>query len=195
MSKETIEKLSEYPLNEVLSTFLALRIVPLREDFQKLALYSLNKKDEADKFEKEGICFEVGSNTIPEVPKDVSLNCFNEKIAGLLMEDVIEMALTKPLIIARQLAKSAQLSGADDGTYFDPHAGARDQENVFPGRQKRERSFISQTFFGMNEEPKLSPVKDPVVPLGILGSLYYGYIKTFNDVSTTGFRRFMAKHP
>jgi len=41
--EEKLKKLAEFPMNEVMSTMLGLRIFPLREDFQKLALYNLGE--------------------------------------------------------------------------------------------------------------------------------------------------------
>ena len=174
LTKETLQKLSAYPLSEVLSTFIGLRIVPIREDFQKLALYSMGKSEGADLLEEQNICFEVDPNLKAIIPDDISLSHFNEKIAGLLTEDLPEMALTKPNIIARSLYKISQANFSALPETSD-NLGA-----AFPERSKKERSMIGKVFFGQKEEPELSAVKNPIVPLGILGSLYLGYAKVFN---------------
>jgi hypothetical protein len=57
INDDVLCKLSEHKLSEVLSTMLALRIMPIREDFQKLALYSTDQKDLADQLEKQNIVF------------------------------------------------------------------------------------------------------------------------------------------
>jgi hypothetical protein len=172
LSKETIEKLSQYPLNEILSTFLGLRIMPLRDDFQKLALYSMGRHKEADQMEIDGVCFEINSKTEATIPDDFTLKNFSQKIAEVMREEIPEMALTKPLVIARELVKIAQLSGAKDGTYFDPNAETQNPRSIFPERKTHERSLLGKVFFGQKEEPELSPSKSPIAPLGILGSLY-----------------------
>ncbi len=193
LSKEKIEKLAEYPFNEVLSTLLALRIVPTREDFQKMALYSIGKSEGAELLDKEGICFQVNEDTEATIPGDLSLENFNEKIAGLLLEDVPLMSLTKPLVVSRGLLKMGQAQA--NGTYFNPQEESKEVARVYPTPQPRERSLISRVFFGHAEEPKIDAARNPMVPLGVLGGLYYGYVKTFNDPSSSGFRKFISRHP
>ena len=189
LTKEQIEKLSEYPLGEVLSTFIGLRIVPVREDFQKLALYSMGKAEGAEELAEANICFEVDPKLKPIFPADVSLDNFNEKIAGLLKDDLPGMALTKPNVIARSFYKAAQVG------FTQPVSTSDEITQKFPERTKRERSMISKVFFGQQEDPEFNSVKSPIVPLGVLGSLYYGYIKTFNNVNTGEFKKFLARHP
>jgi len=189
LSKDTIEKLSTFPLGEVLSTFIGLRIVPVKEDFQKLALYSMGKVDGADLLEQNHICFDVDPALQATVPDDVSLDHFNEKIAGLLTDELPGMLLTKHNIIARGLLKISQF-----GIPEVPKTPG-ELESAFPERTKQERSMISKVFFGQAEDPNLNSMKSPIVPLGILGSLYYGYIKTFNNVNTGDFKKFLARHP
>lgn len=187
--KKKIEKLAEYPLNEILSTFLGLRIFPDRADFQKLALYSLGKKKLADDLEEKNIVFELANpETNPIIPSDVSLNGFNEKIAELMTDELPEIVLTKEFITARNLIKTAQMQTqplTPDGLI---------DTTVFPSQPPADRSFIKKVLFDYTPDPKLSPIKNPVVPLGILGGLYYGYAKLFNDPSTSGFRTFIGKN-
>lgn len=169
LKNETIEKLSAYPFNSVLSTFLGLRIFPTKEDFQKLAL----KKELPD----NGI-FEINEHTEPIIPSDVSYDYFDPKIASILESEVPQLSLTKELVVTRALN---ELTGK--------------KEEWNQSQPPSERSFLSRLFFGKEEEPKTSPQKNPIVPLGILGGLYYGYAKIFNDASSTGFRNFMVKNP
>jgi len=187
--KEKLEKLSSYPLNDVLSTFLGLRIIPKKEDFQKLALYSLGKKDLADKLEKEGICFDIPSDTEATVPDDLSLDNFSEKIAGLLEEDVPYMSMTKQLVTARVLTKLAQ------GTDSNFNAFSK-----YPGAERgHDRSLLAKLLFSQKEEPKLTPHKNPIIPMGILGGLYMGYLKIAGQFamspSKSGFKAFLTTHP
>lgn len=169
LKNETIEKLSAYSFNSVLSTFLGLRIFPTKEDFQKLAL----KKELPD-----NAIFEIDEHTEPIIPSDVSYDYFDPKIASILESEIPQLSLTKELVVTRALN---ELTGK--------------KEEWNPTQPPSERSFLSRLFFGKEEEPKISPQKNPIVPLGILGGLYYGYAKIFNDASSTGFRNFMVKNP
>jgi len=194
LPEEKLKKLAQFPLNQVLSTMNALRIFPLKEDFQKLALYNLGEISLADELEHKGEVFNISADTVPEVPVDVTFDNYNEKIAELLMEEIPSMAMTKELIVTRALTKLAE----DKGTYFDPLEQLEAvKETVipkYPQQPPTERSFISKIFFGHEPEPETTAHKNPLVPLGILGGLYYGYAKVFNNPSTTGFRQFMLKN-
>jgi len=192
--EEKLKKLAEFPLNQVLSTMNALRIFPLKEDFQKLALYNLGEISLADELEQKGEIFNISFDTVPEVPVDVNFENYNEKIAELLMEEIPGMSLTKELILARALVKVAEDS---KGTYFEPLEQIEAVKTVpisYPQQPPAERSFVSKLFFGHEPDPETTAHKNPIVPLGILGSLYYGYAKVFNNTSTNGFRSFMLKN-
>lgn len=196
LSKDVLEKLSEFPMSEILSTMLGLRIVPLRKDFQKLALYAMHNREGAELLEKEGICFIVTDETEAAIPEDISLDNFNEKIAELLRDEVPHMALTKPLVLARGIAKVATLPPTKSRSlYFDPLEESKQQSRVFPTPNKHERSILSRVFFSQAEEPKMTSVRNPMAPMAALGSLYYGYTRIFNDISAAGFNRFIARHP
>lgn len=104
--EDILKKLAEYPMNEVLSTMLALRIFPLREDFQKLALYSQNQFELANSLEKQNLCFSTEGVTIDSLEK-VGEDFAKEKIAELFSKNIFEYSLTKPYIINRILEKSA----------------------------------------------------------------------------------------
>ena len=189
--EEKLKKLAEFRLNQVLSTMNALRIFPLKEDFQKLALYNLGEISLADELERKGEVFEVSSDTVPEVPVDVNFDNYNEKIAELLLEDISDLALTKELVVTRALTKMAESTG----TYFNPLEEVKETAKaVFPQQPPPDRSFVSKLFFGNTPDPETTAHKNPLVPLGILGGLYYGYAKVFNNPSTTGFRQFMLKN-
>lgn len=181
LTQKQIEKLSSYPLNETLSTFLALRVLPTREDFQKLALYSIGKKELADELEKTGQVFEVDPYTEPEKVSKIGPDFANEKIAGHLKENISELSLTKPFIINR-IIKQASL---------------RDIPGKLLANEKPERSFLKRMFF---DEPDVqstpSGVKNPIIPFTALGTMYAGYAHMFGEsANATGFARFVGKHP
>ncbi|KKM74476.1 hypothetical protein LCGC14_1399880, partial [marine sediment metagenome] len=174
------------------STFNALRIFPLKEDFQKLALYNKGEISLAEELERNGEVFEISHKTVPEVPVDVNFDNYNEKVARLLIDYIPEMAMTKELIVTRILTKIAE---ENKGTYFDEMEQDIEKHVApFPEQAPASRSYISQLFFGHEPDPETKAQKNPIVPLGILGSLYYGYAKVFNNPSTSGFRQFMLKN-
>lgn len=192
LSQEQVEKLSEYPMEDVLSTMLALRIMPVRQDFQKLALYNLGYKEAADMLDKEGAVFSVNpdANTI-ELP-NVSIENFNEKIAvEVLGNDIEKMANTKPLIISRILTKYALFNEGQQNVFVNP---ARE----FTGEQL-EPSLFHKVFFGHKQEPVKSPIRNPALAMGALGALYMGYVSLQNSVmqpSNMGqFKTFLLKYP
>lgn len=207
--KLPVEKLAEYPLNEVLSTCIACRIFPSKEEFQKLSLYSLGQKDLADELENKNIVFDIKENN--EFPDDISIDNANTKIAKLLSPYMEDRALIKEYIVSRNLIKEAMFLGdaeqiptprpmitnpnmaysaesasqmvlQPDGTYALPQPPA-------------ERSLIGRAFFGHIPDPPLTPNKNPIIPLGILGTLYYGYAKAFSNPNPNSFRGFMLKNP
>jgi phage head maturation protease len=180
MTQEEIEKLSSYPLNESLSTLMALRIMPIKEDFQKLALYSVGQKEMADQLEKEGQVFEINLDTVPEEITDIGPEKANEKIASVLKENISDYCLTKPAIINR-LIKQASIN--DKPMRVNP--------------KETERSFIKRLLFDEPQvQPKSSGVKNPLLPMATLGTLYAGYAKLFgNTANASGFTNFVSKNP
>ena len=192
LSKDKLVKLSTYPIDVVLSTLAGLRIIPLPEDFQKLALYTLGFEKEADLLEKEKYLFSFPNEKETEtVNLDLSSDKFNTKVAEIIGDDVCEMSLTKPLILARIFNKVASTS--KDSDLF-----TRPEFRVFPSKEK-ERSFLSKLFTGNSQSPDISPIKSPIVPLGVLGMLYSSYAQFMNKFGQSAnvpeFRNFMLKYP
>ncbi|MCK5613643.1 hypothetical protein KAR91_67885 [Candidatus Pacearchaeota archaeon] len=166
LGDEIIEKLSEYPLNEVLSTMLGLRIVPTKEEFQKLALSSIGLEDIARNLESDGIVFEV-EEASEAIPNDIKLDNYNEKVAELLSEKISSVSLTKPLILGRSLVTLS-----------------RSAENGF-----------GRVLIDKEAEVKVDATKNPIVPLALLGSVYRGYTKVYNETDLKGFSKFVKRHP
>lgn len=110
-----------------------------------------------------------------ELKEDFDLKNFNIKIAELLLPIITDVGLTKELVISRGLVKQAE-------EWQQPQPPA-------------ERSLVSRALFGYTPDPKIDPEKNPIIPLGILGTLYYGYAKVFNNKSSNGFRSFMLQNP
>lgn len=186
LKEDTLKKLASYPVKDVLSTMLGLRIVPEPRDFQKLALYSQGQNDIADKLENDNVVFEIDEKTESIVPDDLSLDNFNEKIANLLLNELPALSLTKEFLVARSLVKIAEPVATDNApinstTIYQP--------------QTDDRAIWKKMLFDNSQKPERTAHKNPIVPLGILGGLYMGYAKIFNDPSTSGFRTFMLKNP
>jgi len=185
-----LKKLAEFPLNESLSTLMAFRILPKREEFQKLALFSLKKEKLAYELEKQGKVFEIKGLNTSELPTDLGPDYVNEKIAEIISPIIGDCSLTKPLIISRILEKNAfiiPMLAKIDGSLPDP-----DYKNSTP----TEKSFISKLLFDDQPEPVSSGVKDPTMLYATIGTLYAGYATLFGRYSSPGsFTAFLGKNP
>ena len=177
MDKKKLEKISEYPFKTVLSTCLGLGILPHRADFQKLALYDRGLHQEADSLERDGVIFEVSPDTDVVTLEGVSFDNFNDDLANELKDEVVSAGVTKEAAVSRGLIKLSEPEWSE----------------VKPG----EPGYLRKALVGTTSQPpKMTTHKNPVVPLGILASLYYSYSKLmFNDKTTKGFRRFLMKKP
>lgn len=199
INPKTIEKLAEYPLNEVLSTFLALRIMPTPEDFQKLALYSFDKKELADNLESNGIVFEFTDET--KDIDDIKLENYNIKVASLIEEEIPNLSLFKDFVIARGLAKVAQMlpNGRPAETSTTVNEVFPYSENnaysEYPIQSSEQPSMLRKIFLGSQAEPRKSSVLNPIIPLGILGLIYGSYAGLFNKVSNSKLLKFVNDNP
>lgn len=176
LKEEQLQKLSEYPFKDVLSTFMGLQFLPHRADFQKLALLANGMNEQAKFLEKTGTVFEVTPDTEVIDLDDVSLDKFNKNIAEIISDNLPVLAATKQAAVTRGLLKLAEMG---DTTY----------------NPKTERSLLGKTFFSHTDEPDLTSHKNPVLPLGILATLYYSYSKMIPDANQGMFKKFLAKNP
>ncbi len=178
---EQIEKLSQYPLNETLSTFCALRILPKREDFQKLALYTTGNRKLAKLLEEKGFVFETSPKDAPEI-NNIGPDYVNEKVANEIKPDISKFSLTKPAIINRIIEKSANIKSKG--------------VELYPNRQEIEQSFINSLLFDDEPRPAGSGVKNAIPLMTSVGALYAGYAKIFgNSANVSNFTKFIAKNP
>lgn len=179
-TQDEIEKLSAYPLNEVLSTFAALRIFPHREDFQKIALYSIGEKDLANELEKKGTYFS-NPKTAVEL-SDLGISHMKEKIANELIGSISKYSLTKPFIINRIVEKSASLNDI--------------VAPILPNKKEVERSFIKKLIMDGEPEPATSGVKNPLAAFTTLGTLYAGFALLYGKTANSSeFVKMVSKHP
>lgn len=174
MPKKLISELaSSAPLNEVVSTMAAMRLMPKKAEFQRLVLESVGQKDLADEYERNKVAFIIHDEVEPIIPNDIGYRFFNEKTAGVIRKysTYLEQApMTKPVIMARIIEKWAELDNAH------------------------------QTGSPMEQEgklaPKILPTKNPLIPLAVIGGLYYGMSKLMNIAGDSGgMRSVLAKNP
>jgi hypothetical protein len=197
LTKDKLVKLAEYPLNEVLSTMIGLRIMPKKEDFMKLALYSFGHGDFAEDVANSDYSFE------PEESiniTDVSCDNFNVKIAELLKKDVPQLSLTKPYIIARAFEKVAETSEPCQkfSTVLEKYGydNSDKARSEWPMQNEKKPSKLKEIFVGTEEPPLLGPKQNPLVPMAILGGLYTSYAKVFKKAfDKGGFAGLLGKYP
>lgn len=197
LTKDKLVKLSEYPLNEVLSTMIGLRMMPKKEDFMKLALYSFGHNEFAEDLAKSDYDYEV---TEAIEPQDVNCDNFNVKIAELLKDDVPKLALTKPYIIARAFEKVAETSEPCQKyeTVLEKYGfdDSDETRSEWPKQLEKKPSKLQEIFMGTEEPPTLSPSKNPLVPMAVLGGLYTGIAKALSKAyDLGGFTGLLSKHP
>jgi hypothetical protein len=193
------------PLNEVLSTLVAARIMPKKQDFQKLVLTANGQKDLAEELEREKVSFIITEDTEPVIPNDIGYNYFNEKVARVLQKypEYLERApLTKPVVMARILEKYGMLdTGHQKGSPME-QAGIVPPYETDTGHQKgspMEQAGIVPPLKDMPEDkqvPIISPIKNPLLPLTAIGGLYYGMSKIMNAFGAAdGVRAVLARNP
>ena len=169
LKKETLEKLSKYPLNEVLSTMAGLRILPKKNDFMKMALYSTGHKNFANDLARtKDFDYDVQESILPS---DVSLTYFNEKVAELLAPEIPELSLTKPFIIARAMEKTAEDVSDHSLSSKEVFEKYGFDEPTYDPQIPSNPSKLQEILIGHTPDPKLSPSKNPIVPLAVLGGL------------------------
>lgn len=108
LKKELLDITSRYKLSEILSTLLAMYIMPKREDFQRLVLYSTGRQKLADYLDETGQVFSVDPDVSPIIPSDICPLRMNTKLAEEYSHWIKERSLTKPLIVTRLLEKVAK---------------------------------------------------------------------------------------
>jgi hypothetical protein len=85
MPNRMVEDLAKSaPLNEVLSTLAATRVMPKKAEFQKLVLTANGQEKLAEELERENVCFIIHSEIEPVIPNDIKPYYFNEKTAEVL---------------------------------------------------------------------------------------------------------------
>jgi hypothetical protein len=178
------------PLNEVLSTLVAMRVMPKKAEFQKLVLTSKGQEKLAEELEKENVTFIIHDDIEPVIPNDIGYNYFSEKVANVLKSypDYLERApLTKPVVMARILEKYASLDiGHQKGSKME-QLGL-----VPPLKDMPDDKMVTKE----EQVPIILPIKNPLLPLTAIGGLYYGLSRLMNSVGQAeGVRALIARNP
>ena len=113
------------------------------------------------------------------------------KLAQDLSEEILNVSLTKPLIINRILEKRAFIIGdLADGLMGNP------PNPVYPNSREVDRSYVAKLLTSDDPEPPSSGVKDPTILFASLGALYAGYATLFGRTANpSSMTAFIAKHP
>lgn len=178
------------PLNEVLSTLVATRVMPKKAEFQKLVLTANGQEKLAEELERENVCFIIHDETEPVIPNDIKTYHFNEKTAEVLRSypEYFERApLTKPVVMARILEKYAFLDTEHQKGSPMEQAGIIPPLKDMPNDKNNTKGEAT---------PIISPVKNPFIPLAAIGGLYLGVSKLMNSFGAAdGVRALLAKNP
>jgi hypothetical protein len=179
------------PLNEVLSTLVAMRVMPKKQDFQKLVLTANGQKDLAEELEREKVSFIIHDDIEPIIPNDIGFNHFSEKVANILKSypDYLEKApLTKPVVMARILEKYASLDiGHQKGSKME-------QLGIVP--PLKDMPYDKMVTQSAEQVPIILPIKNPLLPLTVIAGLYYGLSRLMNSVGQAeGVRALIARNP
>ena len=160
--KELLDVTAKYSLVELLSTLLSMYIMPKREDFQRMVLYSMGKYRLAEQLDRRGHVFPVDTSVEPIIPADVDPCKMHPELAREYAHWMPERSLTKPLIVIRVLKKVAELEKtAKIGLVDSSQATAMEDKGALP----------------KGPQPLL---KNPYFAITGLGALYLGYQKLLN---------------
>ena len=184
-----LDKLAaEFPLRDILSTLLHLRMPLLPNEFARVALTSMGHPDWFDSritHQHVNLNLEEEAN----IPVDIVSAGINPKILDRVESWIPDMAMTKPLIIRRVLIKRAELAEQEEleksavGTDLGINPMQNLNANVqYPGIKGPILSAYS-------------PGKSPVLPLAGLGALYWGWTKLFKNVNAEGLDKLLISQP
>jgi len=169
--EDLIRVCKKYPLSEILSTFLGLRIMPKPQDFQRMVLYKSNKTGLADYCDNNKILFPTDME--PAGLDDVHYDKFNPVLAKEVQHLVPGRSLTKPLIIIRIMQKRASL-----------------EESIQPVRDYWQEV--------KKDEIRKNPAKNPFFALLATGGLYAAWRQVMGlgaSISIGQLEQLLVKHP
>ena len=197
LPKEDLGKIAEqYPLNDILSTFLVAHIVPTPDEFQHVVIAKL-KNPELAKQASGKLMLDFDEE--PTIPENVSMENFNPELLEKIASWIPDSGMTRPLIMRRVLLKRAELVEAErtfipaqtDKTGPETHTNL--DEPPYPKTPKPMKKAMNKKADLVNIEGPLfsntsdkpaegprqstySPEKNPFFALQGLGALYLGYL-------------------
>lgn len=180
--KDLDKMATDFPLKDILSTLLGLHMPLMPNEFERVVLVSMGKRDWFDanlNHTTKYIDLEEG----PTVPVDVTSANFNPELAERVAPWVPDMSLTKPLIIRRVLIKRAELAEREE---LEKAAVGTDTGTPDINYNPDIKGPVPSTY---------SPVKNPLLPLAGLGSLYWGWTKLFGNKNAQGFDKMLLENP
>lgn len=102
---EVIERIAQYPISDILSSFVGMGMFPHPKEFQKIVLISLGKKKLSDEFDKQKLYItEEDVTNIPQIPKvDIPMggDYLNDDIMNMLMPFLRYRSYHRPHIVKR----------------------------------------------------------------------------------------------
>lgn len=184
--KELDKIAEEFPLKDILSTLLGLRMPLTPPEFERVVLISIKKKHLCDKTISHSTKYiDLGED--PVIPVDVSIKGFNTNVAERIGHWVPDMAMTKPLIIKRVLIKRAELADREQL-----------EKNALGPEMATDLNDPLKNFRPDTKAPTLSaysPAKNPFLPLAGLGGLYWGWTRLFGNTSAHGLDKILVENP
>lgn len=168
MPAELLNRLGELKLPEVFSTMAMLGIVPKPQEFQRIILISIGKRDIADQLDSKNMCFDPASveDPLPAHIKILNLSSdnFNPQIMNMLSPHV------------------------EDRSYAMPHLTRRIVLTVKQASKEYLPNFIK-----ISKEDR-KPVG--IVPLMMLAAgMYAAFGKKAPEEAIGGIDKLIAKHP
>lgn len=136
LPREDLDKLSEFPFQQVMSTLSSLGIIPKPQEFQRILLISIGKREMADKLDNYGMCFDPASGEQkPEHDKilGISEKNFNPDIMRLMQPHMASRSYAAPHLVKRITILVKQ--GAEDQrlpTFIRPEGDDRKPIGIMP---------------------------------------------------------------
>lgn len=105
LPKPVLDRLGSAGLNEALSTLSFLGILPKPQEFQRIFLVSVGKKDVADQLDSHNMCFDPGMCEQPN-PKhmgmiNISPDLFRNDFVGMLSPHIEQRSYFNPFLVKR----------------------------------------------------------------------------------------------
>lgn len=128
MPDQHIDRISNYPMSEILSTLLSAGMFPRPREFQRISLIQMGKRDLADKYDREGIVIPDDTDSCEkEIKTTISADNINDNLFDIIKPFLSERSYYRPCLVKRiTIVKRAN--------EFPPHLNSYDRpKSVLPG--------------------------------------------------------------